>query len=186
MCTAAVRLSCGSLRLTIVAIVDNADPGLQYRAGHDGNAILKSGFGRIHARPPCITRTHTASATISLMTTLHEGPRTRQCQPLQVTLTESRRPALQFTGITARVPLIRRVFRSLSGPSPVTLHGDGQVVHLKGKCRWMQRGISLESAICRCKSTKILKNIRVVLAALSGEMGDIYRLLSIRPILRRS
>ena len=40
----------------------------------------------------------------------------------------------------------------------------------------MQRGISLESAICRCKSTKILENIQAVLAALSGEMGDILSL----------
>ena len=40
----------------------------------------------------------------------------------------------------------------------------------------MQRGISLESAICRCTSTRILENIQAVLAALSGEMGDILSL----------
>ncbi len=34
----------------------------------------------------------------------------------------------------------------------------------------------MESAICRCKSTKILENIQAVLAALSGEMGDILSL----------
>ena len=34
----------------------------------------------------------------------------------------------------------------------------------------------MESAICRCKSTRILENIQAVLAALSGEMGDILSL----------
>ena len=68
------------------------------------------------------------------------------------------------------------VWQSFGAFSPVTLHGDGQVVHLKGQVPLDAEGNIVGIGDMPAQVDKILENIQAVLAALGGEMGDILSL----------
>ncbi len=63
------------------------------------------------------------------------------------------------------------------GPfSLAAVQGEGRIVHLKGQVALDRDGRIVGAGDMRAQLTQVLENIRVVLAALGGEMRDIFSL----------
>ncbi len=60
--------------------------------------------------------------------------------------------------------------------SMAVIQGDGQVVHLKGQVALDRDGNVVGKGDMRAQVRQVLENIRTVLAALGGTMGDIVSL----------
>ena len=60
--------------------------------------------------------------------------------------------------------------------SMIALQGDGQVVHLKGQVALDRAGNVVGAGDMRAQVRQVLDNIRAVLAAIGGELGDILSL----------
>lgn len=61
--------------------------------------------------------------------------------------------------------------------SMAVIQGDGQMVHLKGQVSLDQDGQVVGRGDMRVQVRKVLENIRGVLAAMGGRMGDIVSLV---------
>lgn len=61
--------------------------------------------------------------------------------------------------------------------SMAVIQGDGQVVHLKGQVALDEQGVVVGAGDMRVQVRRVLENIRAVLAAMGGRMGDIVSLV---------
>ena len=60
------------------------------------------------------------------------------------------------------------------GPfSQVAIQGDGRIVHLKGQVALDRAGNIVGAGDMRAQLRQVLENIRIALASVGGEMGDI-------------
>jgi len=60
------------------------------------------------------------------------------------------------------------------GPfSQIAIQGDGKIVHLKGQVALDREGRIVGAGDMRAQLRQVLENIRVALASVGGEMGDI-------------
>ena len=60
------------------------------------------------------------------------------------------------------------------GPfSQIAIQGDGRIVHLKGQVALDRAGNIVGAGDMRAQLRQVLENIRIALASVGGEMGDI-------------